>query len=277
MKHENPRLCAMNPDGSPRHTFAVCAYGDSPYLEACLSSVKSQTVPSEILISTSTPSDFIFRMGEKYGVPVRVRTEGARGIGADWNAAFQAASGEFVTLAHQDDIYSRHYTERLLAAAGRYPDLVLFTGKSVTLKNGRAQRSGEIELVKEFLRLPLRFRNLTHITEVKRLALRFGNPIICPSCAYRKDACPEKPFREDLQFVLDWQFLYEFAAAGGRWISDERPLILYRVHGGAATKACIEDHVREREEAEMFRKVLPAFAAKHILSLYRRSYEAYRD
>ena len=28
------------------HTFAICAYKESPYLEACIRSLKGQTVPS---------------------------------------------------------------------------------------------------------------------------------------------------------------------------------------------------------------------------------------
>ena len=270
-------LRIMNEDGTMRHSFALCAYGDSPYLEACLKSLRNQTIPSELFLSTSTPSDFLFRMGEKYGVPVYVNQGTERGIGADWNAAFQRASGTFVTLAHQDDVYAAHYTERLLKAADRFPDMVLFTGSALTLKNGRIQRDGTVERVKRLLRLPLRLHGAADRTEVKRLALRFGNPVVCPTCAYRKDACAERPFRTDLKFVLDWQFLYDFASGGGRWILEERPLLLYRIHDGAATKECIEDRVREREEAQMFQTVLPFIPARQILRLYRRSYETYED
>ena len=63
------------PGTGPAHSFAVCAYGESPYLEACLRSLKAQTVKegTEILICTSTPNSHISRLAEKYGVPLRVR------------------------------------------------------------------------------------------------------------------------------------------------------------------------------------------------------------
>ena len=38
------------------HTFVVCAYGESPYLEKCIDSLEKQTVKSRILIATSTPN-----------------------------------------------------------------------------------------------------------------------------------------------------------------------------------------------------------------------------
>ena len=37
------------------HTFAICAYKESPYLEECIKSLKNQTIKSNILIATSTP------------------------------------------------------------------------------------------------------------------------------------------------------------------------------------------------------------------------------
>ena len=42
-----------------KHVFAVCAYKDSPYLEQCIRSLKAQTVPSHIIICTSTPSSYM--------------------------------------------------------------------------------------------------------------------------------------------------------------------------------------------------------------------------
>ena len=155
----------------PEHSFAVCAYGDSPYLERCLRSLKAQTAPSELLICTSTPSPFIAGLAEKYGIPLHVR-DGASGIGADWNFAFDMARGRFVTLAHQDDMYEKHYAARLLSAAERWPDMTLFTTASATVKNGAVQPDRAPEIVKKLLRIPLRFRCLADRTAVKRLVLR---------------------------------------------------------------------------------------------------------
>ncbi len=260
----------------PEHSFAVCAYGDSPYLERCLRSLRAQTAASELLICTSTPSPFIAGLAEKYGIPLYVR-DGVSGIGADWNFAFDTAQGRFVTLAHQDDMYEKHYTERLLSAARRWPDMTLYTTASATVKDGAVQPSRAPEIVKKLLRIPLRFRSLADRTEVKRLVLRLGNPVICPSCAYRKDVCGESPFSESRKFILDWEFLWDLAGRGGRWICDETPRIFYRIHGDAATASCIGSNVREKEEREMFRRMWPEAAVKLILHFYRRSYDAYTE
>ena len=89
-----------------KHVFAVCAYKDSPYLEQCIRSLKAQTVPSHIIICTSTPSSYIDRLAWKYGLQVYVR-QGESNIKDDWNFAYSMAEGGLVTIAHQDDMYHR--------------------------------------------------------------------------------------------------------------------------------------------------------------------------
>ena len=41
------------------HTFAICAYKESAYLEKCIKSLKNQTIKSNIILVTSTPNDFL--------------------------------------------------------------------------------------------------------------------------------------------------------------------------------------------------------------------------
>ena len=41
------------------HTFAICAYKESEYLEECIKSLKNQTVSTNIILATSTPNDYI--------------------------------------------------------------------------------------------------------------------------------------------------------------------------------------------------------------------------
>ena len=65
-----------------RHTYVVCAYKESPYLEKCIESLKKQTVESRILVATSTPNELISGICEKYDLPciTRAKKPGTRGI-----------------------------------------------------------------------------------------------------------------------------------------------------------------------------------------------------
>lgn len=51
------------------HTFAICAYKESPYLEECIKSLKNQTIKSNILIATSTPNELYKGIADKYAIP----------------------------------------------------------------------------------------------------------------------------------------------------------------------------------------------------------------
>ena len=44
---------------SHKHVYAIPAYGDSPYLESCIKSLKEQKVASPVILCTSTPSPFL--------------------------------------------------------------------------------------------------------------------------------------------------------------------------------------------------------------------------
>ena len=47
---------------SHKHVYAIPAYGDSPYLESCIQSLKAQQVASPVILCTSTPSPFLADM-----------------------------------------------------------------------------------------------------------------------------------------------------------------------------------------------------------------------
>ena len=51
-----------------KHTFAICAYKESKYLEACIQSLKKQTVKTNIILVTSTPNQYIEDLCKKYEI-----------------------------------------------------------------------------------------------------------------------------------------------------------------------------------------------------------------
>lgn len=256
------------------HTFAVCAYKDSPYLEECIRSLKRQSEPSEIILCTSTPSAFIEEIAKKYDLPLFVR-EGQSDIQEDWNFACANAKTRLVTIAHQDDVYHRDYAKAVKDCWERYPDASVFTTDCVILRNGKTEQPGLIHCVKKLLRLPLRLRPLADRTGIKRMALMFGNPIICPSCTYNLELLQRPLFDSPYKFALDWDMMWKFAGQEGRFICEERPLIGYRIHDGATTKACIENNRRSREETEMYQKIWPGWVVCVLMFFYRGAYSAY--
>lgn len=256
------------------HTFAICAYKDSPWLEECIRSLKRQSVESEIILCTSTPSRYIRGMADLFGIPLYVR-EGESDIRDDWNFACAMAGTRLVTIAHQDDRYHKDYAKAVQECWEKYPDTTVFSTDCAVLYGAEPGKPGMVQFVKHVLRFPLRLRSLADRTWVKRAAFLFGNPVICPSCTYDKEAVGEPLFQSPYKFALDWDNLWRLAGLPGRFICEERPLIQYRIHDAATTKACIVSHERAADEAAMFRKIWPEPVVRMMMFFYRKAYKAY--
>lgn len=256
------------------HTFAVCAYQDSPYLEECLRSLLAQRVPTNIIICTSTPSPYIQGLADKYELPVYVR-EGESDIQDDWNFAYDTADTQFVTIAHQDDVYKEDYTRVLLEKVRRYTDLSIFFCSYVTIKGTRRapfERSG---FVKRLLCLPVSFTALADQTWLKKSCLCLGNAISCPMTTYNKNIVGPTPFRSHLKYALDWEMYWKLACKPGRFVCIRKPLGFFRVHEAATSKKFILNHKKEQEDVEMFRHFWPMWLVKGIVKVYGISRSAY--
>lgn len=274
------------------HAFVICAYKKSPYLEECIRSLMRQSVKTDILLCTSTPCEYIEKLAGKYKIPVFVR-DGESGIKEDWLFAWKTAGKDhrLVTIAHQDDRYHRNYVKYLLKAYQKYPDMTVFCSDYLVLKTEEQSlrdgtrypvetvlKAGDlVRFVKKVLRLPLRIKGLADRTVVKKSALILGNSVCCPSCTYNHRMIGDEMFGSDFEFALDWDNLYELANMPGRFVCDEHALIAYRVHDGAATKQCIEDHRRSGEETAMYRKMWPEWAVKVLMHFYKKAYRAYGE
>lgn len=260
------------------HTFVLCAYKESPYIEACARSLKEQSVPSALVLATSTPSPYLEQICEKYGLTYCVR-EGESGIAPDWNYALSCASTSYVTIAHQDDLYEKDYTKLLLQKMKKHPECLIGFCNYYECKNETFVRGVNLK-IKDLLLLPLRIFGGNR-RFARRFALRFGNAICCPSVMYhtgRITAFLEKQGRGEL-FVphfrsnLDWEIWEQLSREKGGFCYLSRPLMAHRIHEGSETTATIQDHQRKGEDYEMFQKFWPKTIAKVLCGWYQKSEE----
>ncbi len=261
-----------------KHCFAICAYGESPYLETCIKALKAQSVQTDIIVCTSTPNELIKTLAADYELPLYIR-DGVSSLKDDWNFAAETAyvtrGAELVTIAHQDDLYHREYAAELLRAADEYPDMSLFCTRYRTIDKDGNELNTKAEQVKRILRLPLRARKLADRSLIKKLPLMFGNGIGCPTCSYNVRLTGFPIFINDYRFVIDWETLLRLSAKTGRFICCERELLDYRVHPGAETKKNIEDHNREREETAVYSMIWPRPVVRLLMHFYKKAYTDY--
>lgn len=250
------------------HTFVVCAYGESPYLRECIDSLLAQTTLGDVAITTATPNDHIEGIARQSGVRLVVN-ENPPGIGSDWNFAVGSAGTPLVTLAHQDDTYQPNYVESMLAKINEATRPLLFFSNYGELRGGDVVDDSTLLEVKRRLLRPLARRNgISGSRGVKRMTLRFGNAICCPSVTLNMDLLPRPPFREGMGSNLDWDAWERFSLLDGEFVYSDAILMHHRIHEGSTTSALIKDSTRTDEDLEMLERFWPRPLALAINSVY---------
>lgn len=252
------------------HTWSICAYGESKYLEEAIKSVMNQTVKTNIIMITSTPNDYIKSMSQKYNIQLYVN-EGESGIANDWNFAYQKAKTKLVTLCHQDDIYSEKYVEQMLKYINKRKRPLIAFSSYGELRNGKIIVNSRLLKIKRILLFPLNFFVLQQNRWIRRRCLSFGNGICCPSVTYVKENLPERIFYEKFKSNVDWQTWERLSKLKGSFVYINQILMYHRIHKESTTTEIIGENLRITEDYQMFCKFWPKWIAKKIAILYQSS------
>jgi len=254
------------------HTFAICAYKESKYLEECIKSVLNQSIKTNVIIATSTKNKYIENLGKKYKIKVYFRNEKSD-IRDDWNFAVSNAKTELVTVAHQDDIYENNYVENIL---NNYTGKeLMFSTENYIIKNNNKVSDKNL-IIKRIIKIPLRIPGCSNVRWIRKLTLAFGNTINCPSVTYNKKLIGEPIFTSDLKFGLDWDTFLKIYAKKGKIKYIPIKLISYRVHDEATTNLFIKNNTRQLEDIEMFEKIWPKKIVNIIMKFYIKCYDVYK-
>lgn len=255
------------------HTFAICAYKESVFLEECILSLKRQTIESEIILVTSTPCTFIFDLCSKYDIKYYIN-EGDAGITQDWNFAYAKSSTPIVTITHQDDIYFQNYTEKLLDIYKKSKKPLIFFSDYYEIRDKKIIKENRLLKIKRFMLLPMRIQAFQSNIFVRRRILSIGSPICCPSVAFFKKNLPEVIFNNHFRTNEDWEAWEMISKMKGQFLYVKTPLMAHRIHEDSETSAVIQATGRTEEDMQMYRKFWPECIAKILCKLYKKSEES---
>ena len=122
-------------------------------------------------MATSTPNEWIQGLAEKYEIPLYINT-GEGGIAQDWNFAYRQAKTDYITIAHQDDIYEPNYLKMIFGELKKGKDpIVVFTDYG-ELRDGEKVQKSTLLTIKRILLLPMRVQGFQNVRFFKRLFLR---------------------------------------------------------------------------------------------------------
>lgn len=250
------------------HTFVVCAYKESKYLEECIKSLKNQNVKSNIIIATSTPNDYIKEIAKKHNLELYVN-EGESGIGQDWNFGVSKTSTDYVTVAHQDDIYCENYLEEIIKKLNDKKDFIIAFGNYREIKNGEIIPLTTNLKIKKILQAPLKKHG--DKKWAKKFALKFGTSICCPCVTVNTRYTGKTPYLTNMKCDLDWETWYEFAKTAYPFLYINKEIMQHRIHEESETSNLIENNIRLEEDYEMFKKFWPKPIAKLLMHFYKNA------
>lgn len=252
------------------HTFVVCAYQESPFLEESVRSALGQTKKGRVLVSTSTPNAYIIQTAQRYGLPLVVNN-GRASIADDWNYGYAQAGTPLVTLCHQDDLYRPDYVERMLDAVNRTDKPLIFFSDYHELRGGREEGDNRLLRVKRLLLAPLKSKTFQKSRFVRRRVLSLGCPICCPSVTFVRPNLPEAVFAYGYKSDVDWQAWEKLSRLKGSFVYCPRPLMCHRIHGESETSRVLGENARVKEDFEMFCRFWPSPVAKLLVKAYAGS------
>ena len=252
------------------HTFVVCAYKESAYLDDCVRSLTEQTVKSNIVIATSTPCDHINQIAEKYGVEVFVNN-GEAGITGDWNFGISLSKTPYVTIAHQDDIYEPDFTKTVVTNMQKRKKALISFTDYYEIKNGNRIDDSAVIKIKRLMNKVIKI--FPSWKFARRFVLALGNSICCPAVTYSSQAIKDFKFDSAFRFACDWDAWERIGRQKGSFVYLSAPLMGHRIHEDSETSKIMADGLRKKEEYTMFRRFWPKFIAKKLTKSYAKGAE----
>lgn len=254
------------------HTFVICAYKENPFLEETIKTLESQTIKSEIILSTSTPNNYLVDLCDKYNIKM-VINEKPHLAGDDWNYGYSKANTPLVTLAHQDDIYEQNFLEETLKYINKRKkdDVIIAYTDYYELKLGKRVDTNKLLKIKRVMNWPLRIPCFRGNKFVRRRTLSVGCAICCPAVTYIKKNAGEKVFDTTYKNSCDYMTWVNLSNKSGAFMYIPKHLVGHRIYAESATSKNLGENIRKKEDLEIMCNFWPKPIARLINKFYAKS------
>ncbi len=256
-------------------TMVVCTYKECPYLEESIKAIVNQTERPNIVISTSTPNDYVRGIAEKYGIDIRINND--PGQIKDYNFAMKQADTPLIMLAHQDEILRSDFVEESLKAINLFDDpIISFTDYIEMHDDIVDSKQSSMVRIKKMLLWPAKIKWLSKTYIGKRLMLCLGDPITHPSVICVKDKMPEEVFREEYKAAMDWDLWERLSKEKGAFVYIDKILLNHRMNDDNQTAVLLRTtNDRYNNEYDIFCRFWIKPVAKLLMRFYSKAYKNY--
>jgi glycosyltransferase involved in cell wall biosynthesis len=183
------------------------------------------------------------------------------GINANFQAAMDAARGEWFVIFGCDDVMLPHYLERVAALAARHPAAAMVhPATSIIDGDGKPART-LVDSVKALYRPKVR-GELEIGGEDLAVSITRGNWMNFPAIAWRREVAAPIGFRPGYEVVQDLALALDVAFAGGTLVIDDEVAFLYRRHESSVSSWQAAEGRRFVEERRFFLALADEYAPR---------------
>ena len=218
----------------PRVTVAVPTWNGARFIRSAIDSVLGQTFTDFelIVIDDGSDDDTIPILSSIEDSRIRVEKSPARvGLVGNWNRCLAAATGDYVTIFHQDDVMAPDNLARKVAMLDAHPS-VAFVHSNVL----QIAADGSV-VADTWYAPPAPGDDRVHDGPEYFARLFSGeNLVCCPTVMLRRVLVAQHGgFLQQLPFTADWEMWMRLSLFHDVAYIDQ-PLVSYRRHAGAETE-----------------------------------------
>lgn len=241
---------------SPSWTIAIPTYDGARYVAETIRSVLSQTDQEfETIVCDDGSHDETIEIvrSSSDGQARIIGNDSGRpfGLAGNWNRCVAEATGDWITILHQDDLLAPEFLARHRRLASENPEIGMIIGPvtmidadGLPIESGNSPEFNWPETVKV---LP---------SKALSLILATGNPIRCPGVSFRRNLHTHLGgFDAQWKYVLDWDFWHRVGQAAPVGIIDAT-LAKQRWHLASETQKLARGTIDLEENARLMRSII---------------------
>jgi glycosyltransferase involved in cell wall biosynthesis len=219
-----------------RFSVTIPARNGAPFLEEAIASVMAQSRPAdEVIVIDDNSSDATPQIAQspRWGGRVAYRLNAnPSGFADAWNRAAAMATGDFVTILHQDDLLDPGYLAAIDNATRRFPQVKHFYAACCYIDgSGTVIQTPPEPHVDE----PVRYTGWEYASRYLHGVLANRHIHRCPGVTTARSLLPEVcAYRKNAGHIADDDFFYRIGAFTDV-VGISTPLASFREHKASAT------------------------------------------
>jgi glycosyltransferase involved in cell wall biosynthesis len=251
---------------------ALLAAYSPTYLEAALRSVLEQSFEDlEVVVVDDSPGDAVSGIVDALGDPrVRYfRNEVNLGTAGSYRRAIEVATGEYLAVINDDDIWEADFAETLVGALREHPDAVVAFSDHWVMSCDTRDPEASDRLSATWGRAGL--TGGSH-KPFRRLAVVDGALPMAIAALFRRDAVITRPIPDAVGGAYDLYLAYVLSRSGSAAVYVDRRLASWRVHSTNQTN--VRSCARAEENAAVMRLIVADADFSELRSDLERAYGA---